>query len=164
LIVNGSLHTRARAQVDAVLATGQAIALVGTGTAAVARDAAAALARGTTVVLAPAPASSVPTAEALRATETALAETVAAIAAATPLATLVLIGGETSYAVLTRLAAGAIVVHGRVAPLVALGTIQRGVAAGTTVITKGGSGGDPDVIAASLRGAEERPRVVENRA
>jgi hypothetical protein len=74
--------------------------------------AAAALARGTTVVLAPAAASSVPTPASLRATETALADTVAAIAAATPIATLVLIGGETSYAVLTRLQAGAIAVHG----------------------------------------------------
>jgi uncharacterized protein YgbK (DUF1537 family) len=116
------------------------------------------------VVLAPPPAASVPTASALRATETALAETVAAIAATTPLATLVLIGGETSYAVLMRLAAGVIAIHGRVAPLVALGTIQHGVAAGATVVTKGGSGGDPDVIAALLCGAEGRPNVAEGRA
>jgi hypothetical protein len=40
--------------------------------------------------------------------------------------------------------------------LVARGTILRGVAAGTTPITKGGLGGEPDVIAALGRAADER--------
>ncbi len=151
LIVNGSLHSRARAQVEAVLATGEAVTLRPTAPH-VARDAVDAFRHGTTVVLEPAPAVSVPTHAALRTTETALADAVAAILAASPPATLILIGGETSYAILRRLGTGAIAVHGRIAPLVAYGTILDGAAAGTVLVTKGGSGGEPDVLAAIVRG------------
>lgn len=153
LVVNGSLHSRARAQVDAVLATGRACFVLapaerGPALAAAAAEAAAALGRGTTVVVAPAPTGTVPDAAALRANEALLADLTAAIAERVTLPTLVVIGGETSYAVLRRLEAGAIDVHGRIAPLVACGTIARGVAAGARLVTKGGSGGEPNVIAA----------------
>ena len=85
--------------------------------------------------------------------------------ATTPPATLVLIGGETSHAILTRLAAGAIAVHGRIAPLVARGTLLRGIAAGVTLVTKGGSGGEPEVIAALVRdGDEHAVRGAEGKA
>ncbi len=161
LIVNGSLHSRARAQVEAVLATGRAIAVDSTEGDAAAK-AAATLRSGTTVVLAPRPSSSVPTTAALRTTETMLADAVAAIAARTEIATLVLIGGETSHAILTRLQAGGLAVHGRIAPLVAYGTILRGPAAGATLVTKGGSGGDVKIIAGLLAEAAARPaRVAE---
>jgi uncharacterized protein YgbK (DUF1537 family) len=169
LVVRGSLHSRASAQVAAVLATGRAIAVPlpsdgagGTVTAAV-TTAADALARGVSVALAPAPARAVPSAAALRATERALAETVVAIAARASVTSLVLIGGETSYAILRALGADTIAVHGRLAPLVASGTILGGVAAGATLVTKGGSGGDPDVIAALL-GATTSPGGTQERA
>lgn len=153
LVVNGSLHSRARAQVDAVLATGRACFVPvpadrGAALAKAADEAAAALAGGTTVVVAPEPAGAVPETVALRATEAQLADFTAAIAERVMLPTLVVIGGETSYAVLRRLEAGAIDVHGRIAPLVAWGTIARGIAAGARLVTKGGSGGEPNVIAA----------------
>lgn len=157
LVVSGSLHSRAHAQVDAVLAAGHAVAVaLPTGDADAATRSAAvseatrALGVGTTVVLAAPRADGVPTEQALRATERRVAETVAAIAAATVIPSLALIGGETSYAVLVRLAAGAIEIHGRIAPLVAHGTILHGPAAGTRLVTKGGSGGDPDVVAAAF--------------
>jgi uncharacterized protein YgbK (DUF1537 family) len=159
LVVNGSLHSRARAQAEAVLATGRAVAVsvpAADDAAALATTAAAAataLAGGASVVLAPLPSSDVPTGAALRATERALADAVAAIAARTRVATLVLIGGETSYAILDRLGAGAIAVEGRVAPLIARGTVLSGTVAGATVITKGGSGGEVDVVAALVAGA-----------
>lgn len=157
LVVSGSLHSRARAQVAAVLASGNAVAvaLPAPGADAGARTdavvaATRALVAGTTVVLSAPPVTEVPDEAALRATERVVADTVAGIAAAASIPSLVLIGGETSCAVLVRLAAGAIEVHGRIAPLVAHGSILHGPAAGTRLVTKGGSGGEPDVIAAAL--------------
>ena len=149
-VVSGSLHSRARAQLDAMLATGRAEAVPFPAPEAVestARTIAGRLASGVSVVLAAPAAGVAPTPEALRATERELAEIVCAVAARTAIPTLVLVGGETSHAILTRLAAGTIAVHGRIAPLVAWGTILAGAAAGATVVTKGGSGGDPDVLA-----------------
>jgi uncharacterized protein YgbK (DUF1537 family) len=73
---------------------------------------------------------------------------VAALAHARPRA-LVLIGGETAFAVLAKLG------HPRLAidrpapmPLVARATIVEGAAAGTPLITKGGSTGDIDRLSA----------------
>jgi uncharacterized protein YgbK (DUF1537 family) len=171
LIVSGSLHSRARAQVDAVLTARLAVALpmpasVGeTGALDVlVRAAVRALAAGTNVVLAANPPSTVPSEEALRATEQVLAEAVAAIAGGIALATLVLIGGETSHAILVRLGAGEIQVQGRIAPLIARGIIRRGLAAGTRLVTKGGSGGDPDVIAVALAAGIRGQVAEEERA
>jgi uncharacterized protein YgbK (DUF1537 family) len=149
-VVSGSLHSRARAQLDALLATGRAEAVPlpsGDAAASTADAIVATLTRGTTVVVAAPAATTSPSASALRATERALAELVRAVAARTVIPTLVLVGGETSHAILTALAAGTIAVHGRVAPLIARGRILEGGAAGATVITKGGSGGDADVLA-----------------
>lgn len=157
LVVSGSLHSRARAQVTAVLAAGNAVAVTlpareadADARACIVADATRALAGGTSVVLAAPPAAGVPSEAALRATERVVADTVAAIADAIPMRSLVLIGGETSYAVLRRLGAETIDIRGRIAPLVAYGTIGRGPAAGALLVTKGGSGGEPDVIAAAL--------------
>ncbi|MBP1689572.1 MAG: four-carbon acid sugar kinase family protein [Deltaproteobacteria bacterium] len=163
LIVSGSLHSRARAQIAAVLAAGSAVASrlppADAGAAALssaATTAQARLASGTSVVLAPGAPTSVPTTAALRAMEDSLAAAVETIARGAAIPTLVLIGGETSHAVLTRLGAGEIEVDGRVAPLIARGTIGHGTAAGSTVVTKGGSGGEPDVIARLVAGEEAR--------
>lgn len=163
VIVSGSLHSRAREQVDNVLATGLAVALPLPSADAKATEIAARatavqerLASGMSVVLAPPAPLAVPAEDALRATERSLAALVSAIAEHGAIPTLILIGGETSHAVLTRLRAGAIEVHGRVAPLIAWGTIGHGTAAGSTVITKGGSGGEPNVIAALIAAAETR--------
>jgi len=154
LIVSGSLHSRARAQIAAAVATGRAVELPlprpDAGEAVVAamvRTVRERLAGGISVVLAPAAPRSVPDAGALRATERLLARAVAMIAAHGAIPTVILIGGETSHAVLTALRAGTIEVGGRIAPLIARGTIGHGMAAGSTVVTKGGSGGEPDVIA-----------------
>jgi len=167
--VSGSLHSRARAQLDAVRATGRAVTVPSPAaeTGAIAQTAAlvaAHLTAGRTVVVAaPAPAAT-PTADALRATEHALAELVTGVAARAAIPALVLIGGETSHAILTRLGATTITVHGRIAPLIAWGTILAGQAAGSTIITKGGSGGDPDVLARLVLGSgAERRQVGEGR-
>lgn len=164
LIVSGSLHSRARAQVDAVLATGRALAIPfpspdadATAFATVAAMAQATLTAGTSVVLAPPAPVSVPSSDALRATEQSLADLVSRIAGGVVIPMLVLIGGETSHAVLARLGAGVIEVAGRIAPLIAHGTIGHGVAAGSMVITKGGSGGDLDAIAQLIGAEEVRP-------
>jgi len=170
LVVNGSLHSRARAQVDAVLAAGDAVAITAGAAAGsrpgdVARRAAAELAGGRSVVLTPPALDGVPSAAALRATEAALAEALAAIVAGVRIGTLVLIGGETSHAILRGIGASAIEVHGRVAPLVACGTILRGAAAGTRLVTKGGSGGAPGVVADWLATAGRAARhAAEGRA
>lgn len=168
LIVSGSLHSRAREQIAAVVAAGIAVRLPlpapdagDAARTALVVAAASALAAGTSVVLAPSPPVGVPSEAALRATEQLLADAVAAITGMVSMATLVLIGGETSHGVLVRLDAGEIEVTGRIAPLIAHGTIRRGRAAGTRVITKGGSGGEPNVIAAALAGGHQ---VVEGRA
>ena len=72
--------------------------------------------------------------------------------------------GESSHAVLMRLRAGMILIDGRIAPLIARGTIMHGGASGSVVITKGGSGGEPDVIARLVAaGAERTPRRAEGR-
>jgi uncharacterized protein YgbK (DUF1537 family) len=171
LLVSGSLHSRARAQIEAVVATGLAVAMAlpptNAGLAeitALATAAGAALASGTSVVVAPTAPQAVPAPGALRATEHVLAEVVAAIAERGPIPTVVLIGGESSHAVLMRLRAGMIAIDGRVAPLIARGTIMRGVAAGSVVITKGGSGGEPDVIVRLVAaGAERTPPRLEGR-
>ena len=87
-----------------------------------------------------------------------------AVASDVVIPTLVLIGGETSHAILTRLGAATIAVHGRIAPLIAWGTMLTGQAAGSTLITKGGSGGEPDVLARLVSGSgAERRQAGERR-
>ncbi len=165
LLVSGSLHSRARAQIDAVVASGLAealalppVAAAGAEIERVATAVVARLAAGTSVVVAPAAPAAVPDAAALRGVERLLAELVAAVAARGTVPTLVTIGGETSHAVLVRLGAGTLAIHGRVAPLIARGTIEQGAAAGTTLVTKGGSGGEVDAIAGLLAGGRSGRR------
>ena len=158
LVVCGSLHSTARAQIETLIAAG-ALAIGRDGSV---RDAAGALARGRSVVLAPARAERTPGTSALRATEAWLAETTLAIVSATVPRSLVIVGGETSFALLQRLGATRVEVRGRFMPLVAVGTVTTGIAAGVTLVTKGGSGGDADALTALLeRRTEARtPRGV----
>ena len=151
LVVNGSLHSRARAQATAAVAVAGAVAVPLTDAAA--DVACAALARGASAVVSAPPAASAPDAAALRAIERRLADVVRATATRVGIPTLVSIGGETSYAILTALGADSLAIAGRVAPLVACGTVLTGAAAGSTLVTKGGSGGDPDVVARLLAGS-----------
>jgi D-threonate/D-erythronate kinase len=164
LIVSGSLHSRAREQVGAVVAAGLATALPmadggDTATRGMVLAVRRALAAGRSIVVAPAAPVGVPTADALRATERRLAELVAAVAQEGPIPTLIAIGGETSYAVLTRLGASALAIDGRIAPLIARGAILSGAAAGSILITKGGSGGDADALVRLLAGSRIGARV-----
>ncbi len=145
LVVCGSLHSTARAQIDALVAGG-ALVLPMAGTPTLVRDATRAFASGRTVVLAAPRAPATPGAEALRATEAALADATYAIVNAAPPRTLAIVGGETSFAVLRRLGATRLDVRGRFVPLVAVSTITSGIAAGVTLVTKGGSGGNADAL------------------
>jgi D-threonate/D-erythronate kinase len=152
LIVNGSLHGRARAQVDLLGRDAGAIALaVGGDGATIAERAWQHLRRGTPVVLAPSPVHAVPAGPALRATEQALAAAAAAVARRDRVGALVLIGGETSHAVLAALEVGVLAIDGRVAPLVARGEMLDGAAAGAALVIKGGSGGAADVLVPIVR-------------
>jgi uncharacterized protein YgbK (DUF1537 family) len=147
-VVCGSLHSTARAQIDAATAAALAVAVpVPPIDDAVGRDAAVAracehlAARRNVVLAAPSP-SSAPPEPARRATEHLLAALTAAIVGSGRPRTLVLIGGETSYGVLSELGASTLAIRGRLAPLVAFGEVQAGSAAGAELVIKGGSGGD----------------------
>lgn len=154
LIVNGSLHSRARAQATAAVAAGAVAVPLADGAADVIG---AALGSGASVALTvPSPAD-VPDAAALRATERRLADAVRATAARVAIPTLVSIGGETTHAILTALGTTTLAIAGRVAPLVACGTMLDGAAAGTVLVTKGGSGGEPGVVARLLTGSLDAP-------
>lgn len=144
LIVCGSLHSRAHAQTEALVAADLATReLVDDrsvdGLVAQIR---AHLDRGRNVILEAPPVEGSPAVEALRRIEHTLREVVRGVAVAGPVGSLVLIGGETSYGVLQGISATELLVLGRPAPLVALAEIATGIAAGTLLVTKGGSGGD----------------------
>jgi uncharacterized protein YgbK (DUF1537 family) len=160
LVVCGSRHPMARAQIEALVAAGLAVSVAAPSAAAPAVERAAAAARagaqlgaGGTVVLAPAPHSGTPDASARRATERLLAELTRQIAARAAMPTLVLVGGETAHAVLTALGATELAVHGSFGPLVAVGEILTGTAVGATLVTKGGSGGEPGSLVELLASA-----------
>jgi uncharacterized protein YgbK (DUF1537 family) len=158
LIVSGSLHPMAWTQIDGAVASGLAAAVVapGHGAAPVERMAAAAracgsLAAGQSVVVAPARVAEATDGPARRATERGLADVAVEVMGRAHVSTLILIGGETAHAVLGRLGASELVVQGRVGPLIADAEIAAGMAAGVRLVIKGGSGGEPDALAALLR-------------
>jgi uncharacterized protein YgbK (DUF1537 family) len=157
LLVCGSLHPMARAQIAALVAADRAVPVTAPSAAAPARERVAAAARvaaqlgsGKSVVLVPAAPPAVPTVSERRATERLLAEVTRQVASRTRVPTLVLIGGETAYAVLTALDATEIAAYGSFGPLVAVAEVVTGTVAGTTLVTKGGSGGEPDTLAELL--------------
>jgi uncharacterized protein YgbK (DUF1537 family) len=160
VIVSGSLHSMAAAQLDAICHADAAERLVlarpDTGVSAEERGyllgrARAALAERRNVVLAAAPPGGRPDIRDRRAVEHALGELARDVVRLGLARALVLVGGETTYAVLGALGATELAVYGRVAPLVTVGAIGDGDAAGLPVAVKGGSGGDPDVVRALLR-------------
>ena len=157
LIVCGSLHSTAREQIAAVLKAGLAVRVAAPasdacgGVSAAALAARVALGAGRHVVVSAVAPAAPPDLAARRATESTLAElTREIIAESGPAATLVLIGGETSYAVLRRLGTTELAVRGCFAPLIAVGEILDGTAAGAELVTKGGSGGGVDTLVALL--------------
>ena len=75
---------------------------------------------------------------------------VAGVLAATTPAGLVLVGGETAFRVLAGFGHPPLVVESRPAPLAVHCRIAAGPYAGLPVITKGGSSGAPDLLAALL--------------
>jgi len=81
---------------------------------------------------------------------------VAAVAALEPCvpAALIVVGGETAYEVLAGLGHPPILLDGRAAPLAVRGRIGTGRWRGVTIVTKGGSSGDPELLAALVREAK----------
>ena len=76
-----------------------------------------------------------------------LAETTARAIAAAPPRAMVLVGGETAYAVLGALGHPRLGVEGAPAPLAVRATVLDGVLAGMPLVTKGGSTGPPERLA-----------------
>ena len=160
LVVCGSLHPMARAQIDALVVSETAVRVTAPAAAAPLGERAAAAARaatqlgsGKSVVLVPAAPPGVPDVSERRATERLLGEVTRQIAACAGVRTLVLIGGETAHAVLTALGATEIAACGPFGPLVAVAEVVTGTVAGATLVTKGGSGGEPGTLAELLMGA-----------
>ncbi len=148
LVVSGSAHPSTRAQLDRVAASADVtLATVDVGAPGASAEAAAhGLAAGAVVVLA-APSDRV-TGGSARVLEALAAATVAIFARARP-RSLVLVGGETAYAVLAALGHPRLLIdRPPPVPLVACATILDGAAAGTAVLTKGGSTGDADRLSA----------------
>jgi uncharacterized protein YgbK (DUF1537 family) len=154
LVVIGSAHPAARLQGEAlgpeslheISAPGEAER---TGVRA-----AAALRRGATAVLQP-PAEIGPGAG--PALLEAMARAVVACVAAGRPGALVLVGGETAHTVLRALAQPCIRVVHTLGPLIVGGELVGGALAGTPLVTKGGSAGEPRSLAravAWLAGAE----------
>jgi uncharacterized protein YgbK (DUF1537 family) len=152
LFVSGSLHSRARAQLDALVTAGLGDRIAASGdVAAAAARTRALLDGGRNVVIAPDPAAATPPAGALRDMEDRLAALTHAVVTTGRVASLVLIGGETSYAILHAIGASELALHGRPALLLARSQIVTGPAGGTVLITKGGSGGDINDLKALLQ-------------
>lgn len=175
LIVCGSLHSMARSQVAAVCAADLASAVIWPthelGSAALSMPAAAEqrativqrvrafLHAGRSVVLGADPPASPPDDVSRRALQRALADVACRCLQSGAAAALVLIGGETSYAVLRALGADELVVHGRVTPLVAAGEVASGRGAGLRLMIKGGSGGDGETLRRVFEAALPRRRA-----
>jgi uncharacterized protein YgbK (DUF1537 family) len=150
LVVSGSAHPATRAQLaHAAAAAGLAAIGVDPGRPA---DAGAEAARrladdGTTALVAPEGEVAGGSAAVLAAVATAAA---AALGRVRPRA-LVIVGGETAFAVLATLGHPRLRVDGPApAPLVACATILDGAVAGTRLVTKGGSSGPAERLTALL--------------
>jgi uncharacterized protein YgbK (DUF1537 family) len=168
LVVSGSLHSMARSQIDALcageLAERVILPVTGDGIstrerAALVAHARALLAAGRSAALvAPVTAAS-PDAATRRAVERTLGAIARDVLRGGGAAALVIIGGETSHAVLGALGASELVIHGRVAPLIAAGTIAVGEAVGLPLVVKGGSGGAPDAVHTLVAGRTPAQRA-----
>lgn len=142
LVVCGSLHPVARAQVAELVAAGAVAVRAGTaGAHAVDRAQTALRAGRDVVVLAAAPRRVPVTAGAAAATAERLAGIARALLAAAPVRTLVIVGGDTAAAVLGT---GPVTVGGTLAPGVPWFHLGRGD--GPLVLTKPGGFGHPGLL------------------
>jgi D-threonate/D-erythronate kinase len=155
LVVVGSVHSAARAQCTHAEDAGTLAAVIEVavaGSEAAARQAVRLLGDGRAIALA-APDEVTPGHEgaigaALR------AAAVAALAAARP-AGLILVGGETAFHVLAGLGHPPLTVESRPSPLAMQGRIADGPHRGLAVVTKGGSSGEPALLASLVRLVQE---------
>lgn len=148
LVVSGSLHSQARAQVAALVAAGLAetVTVATDDVAAPAGRARALLDTGRSVVVAPPAAAAPPSAAAMRRIEERLAAATAAVVAGGAPAGLILVGGETSHAILRRIGACELVLRGCPSLLLAVAEVAAGPASGAVLATKGGSGGGIEAL------------------
>ncbi len=151
LVVIGSAHPVARAQRDDAQRRGAidtVIEVPPAGGAAAGRQAARLVAAGRTVALAAPEAVAIGGEAGVGAD---LREAVLEVLAGARPAGLLLVGGETAYHVLGGLGHPPLTVDGRPAPLAVRGRIAAGPHAGLALVTKGGSSGDPGLLAALVR-------------
>jgi uncharacterized protein YgbK (DUF1537 family) len=169
LVVSGSLHSMARSQIDALCASelAERVILPVTGRGISARERAALVAHArallaagrSAALVAPVLTAASPDAATRRAVERNLGAITRDVLRGGGAAALVIIGGETSHAVLGALGASELVIHGRVAPLIAAGTIAVGEAVGLPLVVKGGSGGAPDAVHTLVAGRTPAQRA-----
>ena len=151
LVVAGSAHPATRRQLERAAGRGlvrpiEVPSLAGADWAGA--QAARALDTGTVPALvAPAAASPEGSAAVLAALRRAALSTLARVRPGG----LVLVGGETAYHVLEGLGLPALWLESRLCPLVVRARLMAGAYAGLAVVTKGGSTGAPDLLAAIVR-------------
>ncbi len=151
LVVVGSVHPAARAQREHAVRAGALAAVIAVpvaGGETAGREAGGLLAAGQVVALA-APDDVTRGQEPL--VGGALRVAVAAALATAPAAGLLLVGGETAFHVLSGLGHPPIVVERRPSPLAMRGCIAGGPHRGLVVVTKGGSSGEPGLLAMLVR-------------
>lgn len=147
LVVVGSVHPAARAQRVHAQRTGALAAVIevsGAAGAAAGRQAARYLGEGRPIALAT--SDEVTPGDETRIGAALRTAVVTALAAARP-AGLVLVGGETAFHVLAGLGHPPLIVESRPAPLAMQGRIASGLHHGLAVVTKGGSSGEPALLA-----------------
>ena len=151
LVVAGSAHPATRRQLERAAGRGlvrpiEVPSLAGADWAGA--QAARVLASGTVPALvAPAAASPEGSAAVLAALRRAALSTLARVRPGG----LVLVGGETAYHVLEGLGLPPLWLESRLCPLVVRARLMAGAYAGLAVVTKGGSTGAPDLLAAIVR-------------
>ena len=155
LVVVGSAHPIAHAQIEELVASGRAerVAIELDRPDQAATTAGDRLAQGRTVVLA------VPRrrfAGRSDAVQGALSVAVRTVLTVRRPAGLLIVGGETAYAVLAAMGHPPLVVLDRLAPLVVLSAVATGSFAGLAIVTKGGSSGERGLLVNVLERLEER--------
>jgi len=154
LVVVGSAHPIAHAQTEELVASGRAerVAIELDRPDEAAATAGGQLAQGRTVVLA------VPRrrlAGRSDAVQGALSVAVRSVLTVQRPAGLLIVGGETAYAVLAAMGHPPLVVLDRLAPLVVLSAVATGSFAGLAIVTKGGSSGERGLLVDVLERLEE---------
>jgi uncharacterized protein YgbK (DUF1537 family) len=151
LVIQGSAHPVARAQREHARGAGALAAVIPVSPDAAQRaghEAARVVAAGGAVALA---APDVLAAGSEVAIGAALQAAVRVALAASRPAGLVLVGGETAFHVLAALDHPPLAIAARPAPLVVQGYVASGPHRGLAVVTKGGSSGEPGLLAELVR-------------